>query len=168
MLVIAAIAIGIVGTRKCDMQMRELQIDRRNLVNWFVLASPLLMSVSLALMVAKLLPPRPKFQELFRQAGFVAVWMTSLTATLNAIKMISINLNKLSDFESAASLFNFAFFWPAGSESGGSVLVAWITLALAGCWRSEPRWIDRVGRALGVIYISGYLANQFSWLLWLP
>jgi hypothetical protein len=37
---------------------------------------------------------------------------------------------------------------------GGAVLIAWLTLALVGAWRPAPHWIDRAGRALGVILIA--------------
>ena len=40
MLLVAATAIGIVGTRNTDSQMRVLQMDRRNLVNWFRASLP--------------------------------------------------------------------------------------------------------------------------------
>ena len=167
MLIVAAMAIGIVGTRRCDSQMRELQIDRGNIVNCFVLASPLLMSVSLALMAARLLPPRPRLLVLFRQPGFVANWVTFLIMGLNSIKMLSMNTGKLSSIDGIIQLFGFAYFWPSVSEIGGGILVAWMTLALAGCWRPEPSWIDRSGRVFGVAYIITFLADRFSWMLWL-
>jgi hypothetical protein len=34
-----------------------------------------------------------------------------------------------------------------------AVVVAWVILLLSGRWRSEPSWIDRLGRALGVFWI---------------
>jgi hypothetical protein len=168
MLIVAATALGIVGTRQCDEQMRLLQIDRRNLANWFTLASPLLLSLSLALTAARLLPPRPRFLEVFQQPGLVANWITCLIAGFNAITMFSMNMDKLSSVDGIVKLFRFAFFWPTASDAGGGVLIAWMTLAMAGCWRAEPSWIDRSGRVLGVVSIISFLANKFSWMLWLP
>jgi hypothetical protein len=50
---------------------------------------------------------------------------------------------------------------------GFAVVIARATLALAGCWRSEPTWIDRSGRALGVVWILAFIADRLAWLLWL-
>ena len=36
---------------------------------------------------------------------------------------------------------------------GGVALGAWATLAATQCWRTEPTWIDRLGRVLGVCWI---------------
>ena len=35
-----------------------------------------------------------------------------------------------------------------------SVAAAWVSLALSGRWRSEPSWIDRTGRVLGVYFLA--------------
>ena len=40
---------------------------------------------------------------------------------------------------------------------GGSVLLVWLTLALAGAWRPAPDWIDRSGQTLGVVLIVVYI-----------
>ena len=80
--------------------------------------------------------------------------------------MFLLNPNKLSSSDEFVTIFNYAYFWPTVSESGGGVLVAWMTLALAGCWRADPSWIDRSGRVLGFVYITAFLANRISWLLW--
>ena len=41
-----------------------------------------------------------------------------------------------------------------GRLAGFSVATSWITLALSGRCRTEQSWIDRLGRALGVVWIS--------------
>jgi hypothetical protein len=168
MLVVAAVAVGIVGVRNCNSQMRALQIDRRNLVNWFVLAAPLLISVSVAIVLAELLPPRPRLSEVFRRPGFVANWVTSVVAAINALRMCTMNYRRLASLDSLLGLFDYTYFWPAIAECGAGVMVAWMTLALAGCWGPEPTGTDRLGRALGGVSIAAYAANNFSWLLWLP
>jgi hypothetical protein len=38
--------------------------------------------------------------------------------------------------------------------AGFVVAGAWIALALAGRWRPERSWIDRLGRAIGVFWIA--------------
>jgi hypothetical protein len=167
MLLVAAAAIGIVGIGNCVTQIRTLHFDLRNLVNWLVLASPLLMSVSLALAAARLLPPRPRLSEVFRQPGFAASWVMCLFACLGALKMVIMNPQALRQLDAFLQLFNFLYFWPTVSQSGAGIIVAWITLVSVGCWQAEPSWIDRSGRALGVFYITAFLADTFAWLLWL-
>jgi hypothetical protein len=41
---------------------------------------------------------------------------------------------------------------------GSAVAVSWLVLWLAGLWRTEPSWIDRLGRVLGVYWIVFGLA----------
>jgi hypothetical protein len=167
MLLIAAVAIGIVGTRNCDSEMRAIQIDRRNLVNWIVLPSPLLMSLATALMAAALLPPRSRLSELCRRPGFTACWVTTLVMAIEAVVMFAMNPDGLISFDRFIQCFNFRYFWPTTGQIGFGVLIAWTTLALAGCWRPEPNWIDRSGRVLGVVWIIAFIADKFAWRLWL-
>jgi hypothetical protein len=168
MLLIAAVAIGIVGIRNCDAQMRAIQIDRRNLVNWLVLLSPLFISLAVALMTSGLLPPRSRLSELCRRPGFTACWVTTLVMAIDAVVMVAMNPDSLTSFDKFTLCFNFGYFWPTTGQIGFGVLIAWTTLALAGCWRPEPSWIDRTGRVLGIVWIVAFVADRFAWLLWLP
>jgi hypothetical protein len=74
--------------------------------------------------------------------------------------------------------FTFAFmlFTPGSFESflfastdyvtsrvGLAVAASWSWLAWNGRWRSEPTWTDRLGRAIGVIWIvSAALVGVFA------
>ncbi len=47
-----------------------------------------------------------------------------------------------------------------------TVVLAWVVLAASRQWQAEPSWIDRAGRALGVlwiatipIYLTGFVWN---------
>jgi hypothetical protein len=42
-------------------------------------------------------------------------------------------------------------------ENAIAVAIAWAVLWRSGNWRPEPTWIDRLGRALGVIWIGSAL-----------
>jgi hypothetical protein len=46
------------------------------------------------------------------------------------------------------------------SEIGCAVAAAWIVQATGGRWRSEPSWIDRMGRILGIYWIA---TIPFAW-----
>jgi hypothetical protein len=166
MLLIAAVALGIVGIRNCDTQMRAIQIDRGNLVNWIVLSSPLLMSLAAALMVAGLLPPRSRLSELCRRPGFTACWVTTLVMAMDAVVLFAMNPEGLTNLDKFVLCFNYGYFWPTMGQIGFGVLISWTTLALAGCWQPEPSWIDRSGRVLGVVWIIAFVADRFAWLLW--
>jgi hypothetical protein len=135
MLVIAAVEIGIVGIRNYDSQMRVLQIDRRSLVNCFVLPSPLLISLAAALMAAGLLSPRSRLSDLCRRPGFTACWVTTLVMTIDATVMFAMNPASLTSSDKFVQCFSYAYFWPATGQIGFGVLIAWTTLALAQCWQ---------------------------------
>jgi hypothetical protein len=167
MLLIAAVAIGIVGMRNCDTEMRVMQIDRRHIVNWIVLPSPLLMSLATTLMLAGLLPPRSPLHDLCRRPGFTACWVTTLVMTIGAVVMLVTNPVKITSFDGLIRCFSFGYFWPTTGRIGIGVLIAWTTLALTGCWRPEPSWIDRAGRVLGVAWIIAFVAGEFAWRIWL-
>ena len=59
--------------------------------------------------------------------------------------VLTMELDEWSDWMAGA--FNFAPLFV-----GWAVLVSWITLLLGG-WRSEARWIDRLGRATGLFWV---------------
>lgn len=168
MLLVAATGIGIVATRQCHSQMRALHMDDglSNLHSWLILASPMIMSWSMALMAGRLLPPRPRRVEIFRQPGFVANWVMFLVISLNALKTVALNKDRLLNGDTLLAMFDYMYFWPTGSQCGAGIMVAWSTLALAGCWQAEPSWIDRLGRGLGTISIASFLAGNVAWLLW--
>jgi hypothetical protein len=46
-------------------------------------------------------------------------------------------------------------------EAGFAVAGAWLALALGGRWRPEPSWIDRLGRAVGWLWIAALMVNWF-------
>ena len=161
-------AIGIVGIRNCDAEMRLVQVDRWVLVNWIVLPSPLLVSLAVVLMVAGLLPPRGPRMKICRQPGFVACWVTTLVMAIDAVDMLVMNLDYHSRLEEFLLCFNFGYFWPTTGHIGFGVLIAWTTLALAGCWRPDTSWIDRSGRVLGVVWIIAFVADRLPGLLRIP
>jgi hypothetical protein len=95
-----------------------------------------------AWLIVRLRRPRASMGDLLRQPGAVA-----------ALAMV------------------FGLFWGTGalvtwfpgrfdgmsaapSAIGGAVAIAWGGLALSRRWRSEPGWIDRVGRLLGCLAIG--------------
>jgi hypothetical protein len=114
--------------------------------------SPLAVSLSLALFILRLRQPRPEMRRLLRQPGMVASSATVIVGTLFVLKVF------LSYYLVSPSrpfwLLPLYDIWMRRLPWGGEVVaVAWIMLRLSGAWRSEPSWIDRAGRALGVYWI---------------
>jgi hypothetical protein len=111
------------------------------------------------LCVLRLFKPRPSRRVLFRQPGFIACCMW--TVTLLAIGIMKTLGQQLSrSFLRLDATDAFSFSWISIvltyhiDECGFSVAVAWLTLALGGRWRPEPSWIDRMGRVLGFYFIA--------------
>jgi hypothetical protein len=159
MLFVVATAVSIVATRSCLEEMQRYQHNFNNLVSWFLIASPSVMSVALVLLLIGLLDHPP---ELFRRPGFVACWVTNLAIALS----LSVNFIKYMDHQRKGP-FAFGFYLYFLMDMGGWIAVAWMTLILSGVWRAERNWIDRLGRAVGVFWILADISNSFAWKLWL-
>jgi hypothetical protein len=164
MLLVAATALGIVGTRYCYLQMRQIQTDLLHPENCVVLASPTMTAVSLALLTSESLLRRRRFRDMSRCPGFAANGVTALLMGLRFVHMLALNPDALRDFR-IMTFFDYGYFWPATSEIGEGVLICWITLACTGCWRPEPTWTDRTGRVLGVVWIIGFALNRYYWFV---
>jgi hypothetical protein len=164
MLVVAATALGIVGTRNCYLEMRLIQTDLLHPENCIVLASPTMASLSLALLASEFILRRRKLCERSRCPGFAANGVTVLVMIMRIVHMLALNPDALSASR-FVTFFDYGFFWPATSEIGEAVLICWITLACTGCWRPEPNWIDRTGRIFGVVWIAGFALNRYYWFV---
>jgi hypothetical protein len=108
----------------------------------------LLGCLSVALMIAqpllRLRRPRPEPRDLIRQSGFVAC-MVSISAALMAFAIVG------SDWfsESALSLRPIRIV---------GLLILWMVLGMPP-WRTEPTWIDRLGRFAGWGWIIAIAAH---------
>lgn len=98
---------------------------------WF----PILVFWTFAVFGLRWLRPRPAWPELARQPGISAC--------------------------GAASLAMFAMLWFTYFKVDlppyvvpGAVGLAWLGLGLSRAWPSEPTWIDRLGRLLGVAWLG--------------
>ncbi len=160
MILVAATAVGYAGVRVTYHIMRVnpgefLQFasvgDFLNLT--FVLsllAMPVLASWTLTLIPLRLLAPRPRFRRLARQPGFAAAVAPTmaamfLTPPIAFGEILSMNQSHWDPF--------LVIYPLVPASLGVSVVVAWSLLLLGRRWRAEPSWIDRLGRALGAIWI---------------
>jgi hypothetical protein len=119
-------------------------------VHWGVWSALVLSACSPALLVLRLLPPRPRGRRLFRQPGAVAC--AAATAALVAVSVSRAFF--VPNMPSYPGLVLFRWGWVASYSAGIAVGAAWMTLALGGRWRPDPSWIDRCGRALGAGWVA--------------
>jgi hypothetical protein len=113
--------------------------------------TPFLVAAGPALLLMRLRRPRPSRRQVFRQPGTAAcvavTFSGSLSVLVNTVGIISASIRMGNPFTHCLTGLN---------RLGGPVLLVWLMLALAGFWRPAPDWIDRSGRALGVVLIVLY------------
>jgi hypothetical protein len=108
-------------------------------------------------LVMRLRSPCPRGRRLLRQPGLVAAVAALSTLTIEWILLTSsawydgrfrfMSPLRINDFVANGVVL-------LAHHAGWAVIVAWLTLALAGRWRPEPSWIDRFGRVLGCMWIA--------------
>ena len=124
--------------------------------------TPYLTVGSLAVLALRLRSPRPGWRRFIGSPGLVA-------CAMGALGMVPALLTDL--ITNALSGRPWAIAWARTVEDlapgnlaglsavvGMAVLVAWIAMAATRRWRTEPSWIDRLGRFLG----AGWIALSFG------
>jgi hypothetical protein len=123
-----------------------------------------------SLLGMRLRQPRPSFRRLARQPGTVAC-LVSTAALLLIVGWISTTMATGRLIEFSANMSSWPpngghgrggmFHYPTGmafvaygDRVGFAVAGAWFALLLCGQWRSEPTWIDRLGRATGWLWLG--------------
>ena len=102
----------------------------------------LVLSMTLAYLLVRLRPPRPPFRALLRQPGMVAG--------------LAVVFGYFWVFGWLDRFFGGRMHLRTGTAIavGGTVAAAWAVLALSRKWKSEPSWIDCLGRLLGAAAIA--------------
>ena len=117
---------------------------------------PCLATWSAAVVVIRLVPPRPRRRRLVCQPGLVAAAVVTVTLLIeSALLMASAKIDGRFGRSSPSDVATFGAngFVMLGHHAGWAVAASWLTLAFIGRWRSEASWIDRLGRALGFAWI---------------
>jgi hypothetical protein len=116
-----------------------------------LLLFPLLFSWSFAVLLLRLLPPRPPPRLLARQPGFWAC--VAAVATVVVAHWIEAAMRRPCVLPVAIP---------------GSVAIAWLALAVCRRWAAEKSWLDRLGRAIGLAWLalSLPLAVWSIWFWW--
>jgi hypothetical protein len=95
-----------------------------------------------AFLVIRLRRPRPPLRSLIRQPGTVAA-----VAAVFGLFWVTGWLHKLFPDRTSSET-------GAAIAVGGTVAMAWIVLSFSGWGLSEPGWIDRLGRLLGIASVT--------------
>jgi hypothetical protein len=171
-ILVAATALGFAGMRLC----REIGIPyayaERPIFRGFYTVSPLLAAWTVAVPFLALRGPRPRLRRLARQPGLAACVSAALVIVAEIAfpflrylvappgwRVYSDRLHEILQIMARVIPakngydYFFALLWVR--IAGYAVAAAWIILALSGGSRSQPSWIDRLGRILGTFWIVG-------------
>jgi hypothetical protein len=143
--------------------------------NRLVLASPIVMAWTLAILGLRLRRPRPRLRRLLRQPGFVAGLVAAMVLVVRlfgfatmcarvvgrpALSILTVRRTggggalRGLPFGNLFLFFEVDHFLGTMALVGTSVAASWIFLLASGKWRPERGWIDRAGRVLGWFWIA--------------
>lgn len=171
MILVAVMACGIALVRASRFDATIFHNPAETGNRWFVVDVPktaghwiyglllALAPVTLAVLLIRLRRPRPGLRRLCRQPGLAGSAASAVGLLLALTRMVLI-LN----FRGQPSALSFSNEWyEVTACTAGAVTGSWFLLWLSGRWRPEPSAIDRLGRALGVLWIAGpIVANLIS------
>jgi hypothetical protein len=140
-------------------------------LGWHWIATPFLVTWSLAVWVLRFRQPRPRLRRLFRQPGMAATTAILFSFALTGTKLFGLfgihflaNSSGLADWHNLAPELFFMYSMRYLNVLCDAVLSVWMLLWLAGAWRSEASWVDRFGRGLGVFgAVYGSVFNCFAY-----
>jgi hypothetical protein len=146
------------------------------------LAMPHLAALTIALVAMRMRQPRPPIRRIAREPGAVAcitasaallvvgIWVGMAAALGRHVEFMQLvtylpNGTGRGTGGEIVRLPDGRLFTIYGDCVGLAVLGSWLCLLFSGCWRPVPTWIDRLGRALGVLWIIMTLVLWFRCLL---
>lgn len=108
----------------------------------------------IALLLLRYQRPHPRRGRLARRPGHAACCVAAVALSVGTLlEMTRFAFRDLTERPSS-----FYQSWITVSvRVGPAVAGAWLLLALSGRWRSDPGWIDRLGRLLGCCWIGWLL-----------
>ncbi len=130
---------------------------------------PVPAALTLAVLAARLMPPRPSRRRFASQPGASACLVVAIGVVLTLLGRLAFegllwlwpsSLPVPRDFHSHARILPMVLL-PLGF--GPMILGLWINLWLGRRWRPERSWVDRAGRALGIFWMLWSVAHL--WLL---
>jgi hypothetical protein len=178
----AATAVGIVGTRHVwnrwgyawfwNLQDGWSPVATfQRLPTLLALLVPMLAAWTLAILVARMIPPRPPLRRIALQPGATACGVAALVAAVETIGRAA----SLAYFEHSkgylgatwnafgfAAWFHTAVLLSILDTVGFGTVSTWVVLVLSRRLSPERSWIDRVGRVLGAFWVVAALLLWFN------
>jgi hypothetical protein len=129
--------------------------------------TPCLATCTLALLALRLGRPRARLHRVALQPGTAACIAASLGLAVGAIDF------GLSTFwwwalkgermpSSRVAYHSMEYLFQATARIAVAVAAVWLILAVSRRFRPEPSWIDRLGRAMGVLWIAAAMCRGWS------
>jgi hypothetical protein len=98
--------------------------------------------------------PHPRRGRLARRPGHAACCVAAVALVVGAVHEAS----RVAFADLTGVPFSFHQLWiTASARVGPAIAGAWLLLALSGRWKSDPGWMDRLGRLLGCCWIGWLL-----------
>jgi hypothetical protein len=125
---------------------------------------PMAFAWTMACFLLRIRSPRPGLGRLTRQPGFVASCSIAVVAVCRVLPVLILEFTlDLGDPEQTLSpLDDLTFEWGTAGASGLSVAASWSALVLSGRWRPEASWLDRLGRLLGIYWVTMIAATFWT------
>ena len=158
-ILIVASAVGFAGLRgtNVDLDWQDRVLDTTRLVAGYAL-----MIVSVLVTILRLRPPRPPLRRVIWRPGAAACLAAAAYGFLFNVMVVANQLwgGRFPD----RSLESWIWWIFAAPDDTFALIVAvvWGMLAIAGRWRSEPSWIDRLGRLVGSGWIFWLVTGVFA------
>lgn len=137
-----------------------LSFSRRPLTAIAMIADPFLAALTLAWYPLRLRRPRVRWSHLSRQPG-VAVALVAVLAWLAGGLITSPWAIGVQRAPTGWLAIGFIPLAASTTLGGFGVLLTWTCSTLAGRWRPEATWVDRLGRAVGVGWLALAIPSAF-------
>jgi hypothetical protein len=115
-------------------------------LNRFYFVLPILATLTVAVVLLRLRPPRPRLARLLRQPG--------IAASVAATSAIALWVPAVGAWATRRNLDEYQSLVFLTISAGSAVASCWTILLIGGRWRPDPGWGDRVGRVLGIVWLA--------------
>ena len=139
---------------------------------WLLTAAPVLAALGLATLACRFRSPRPALRRVARQPGATALLLLAFLLLIRGATLAAgIPLEPLIDRLESPTMLSRALPRQARGlvmnqvalDAGGVIAAGWLVQAVAGRWRAERSWADRVGQIIGFCLIALDLLDLLGW-----
>jgi hypothetical protein len=123
-------------------------------------ASPFLLTFPVALLLMRARAPRPPARRVYRQPGSLACLAVPIELLTHDLFLVA--RSWLVTLLGSPITFSVENFVAHTLFAGHSVALVWAVMALTRTWRPEASWIDRAGRAYGVLMIVVWVLTSLD------